>query len=302
MELQQLKYFKAVAEKGKISDAAQALFLSTPALSTSISRLEKELGVPLFDRTNNRIILNQQGRIFLRYVNQVFADLDCAKTELRQSIMQNGQHISVATVASTQWVDMIAAFSQEHPGFSLQCTTVTRFELAARGMSAQHSFLLAAEDDIPTFYSDKLESVFLFEDHPVVMVHPDHPIAQKDAVDLNDLLEETVFLPMQDFPLYDHLVRLFNNCAIPFPAGNAYSHLATQQLAAKGLGVAFATRHTALSPSLSLRYVPISNDYQPWASRLYWRKGRALTKDELIFKDFIQKHYQTETSNRTKTE
>ena len=292
MELQQLKYFKVVAEKGKISDAAEALFLSTPALSTSISRLEKELGVQLFDRTNNRIILNRQGQIFLRYVNQVFGDLDCAKTELRQSIMHSGQHISVATVASTQWVDMITAFSQEYPGFSLQCTSVTRFELAARGLSAQHSFLLAAEDDIPAFYSDKLESVTLFEDHPVVMVHPDHPIAQREKVDLNDLLGETIFLPMQDFPLYDHLVRLFDNCAIPFPAGNAYSHLATQQLAAKGLGIAFATRHTARSPSLSLQYVPISNDYQPWVSRLYWRKGQVLTRDELIFKNFIQDYYQ----------
>ena len=45
MELMQLKYFKTVAEIGKISDAAQALFISAPALSTSISRLEKELGI-----------------------------------------------------------------------------------------------------------------------------------------------------------------------------------------------------------------------------------------------------------------
>ena len=43
MELIQLKYFKTVAQTGKISDAAQALFISAPALSTSISRLEKEL-------------------------------------------------------------------------------------------------------------------------------------------------------------------------------------------------------------------------------------------------------------------
>lgn len=69
MELLQLKYFKTVAEIGKISDAAQALFISAPALSTSVSRLEKELGVKLFDRTNNRVILNRQGEIFLRYVN-----------------------------------------------------------------------------------------------------------------------------------------------------------------------------------------------------------------------------------------
>ncbi len=45
-----------MAHIGKISEAAEALFVSAPALSTSISRLEKELGMHLFDRTNNRII------------------------------------------------------------------------------------------------------------------------------------------------------------------------------------------------------------------------------------------------------
>lgn len=293
MELQQLKYFKTVAEMEKISDAARALFISSPALSTSISRLEKELGVQLFDRTNNRIILNQQGQILLRYVNQVFSTLDTAKTELRQSMLLQGKHASVACVASTQWVDMITAFSQEHPGFSLLCTSINRSNLAINGLSAQHSFLLAAEDDIPPAYADKLDSIALFTDYPVVMVHPDHPIAKKKSVDLNELQDETVFLPMQDFPLYDHLVRLFEDCGIPFPAGNAYSHLATQQMASKGLGVAFATQHTGRTPSLPLRYVPISNPCQPWTSRLYWRKGHVFTKDELIFKDFIQEYYQT---------
>ena len=62
MELQQLKYFKTIAEMQKISEAAAALFISAPALSMSISRLEKELGVKLFDRMHNRVTLNEQER------------------------------------------------------------------------------------------------------------------------------------------------------------------------------------------------------------------------------------------------
>ena len=88
MELIQLKYFKTVAELGKISDAAQELFITAPALSTSIARLEKELGVKLFDRSNNKITLNQQGQIFLRCVNQIFSNIHNTKLELRQSIIQ----------------------------------------------------------------------------------------------------------------------------------------------------------------------------------------------------------------------
>lgn len=292
MELLQLKYFKTVAEIGKISEAAQALFISAPALSTSISRLEKELDTKLFDRTNNRIILNRQGHILLRYVNQVFSSLECAKTELQQSAMLRGHNVSIASVASTQWVDMVTAFSQEHPRFTLQCTGVTRLELVSSGFSSQHSFLLASEDDVPSGFADKMESQFLFEDHPVLMVHKDHPLAKEKAVDLSCLREETIFLPLQDYPLHDHLVQLFAACGLPFPAGNAYSHLATQQMAAKGLGVAFATSHTALANPQVLRYVPIANDYQPWVNRIYWRKNQTFTRDEQTFRDFIEKYYQ----------
>lgn len=293
MELQQLKYFKTVAEIGKISEAAQSLFISAPALSTSIARLEKELGVTLFDRSNNRIVLNTQGQILLRYVNEVFSSLDCAKAKLQQSLMYQGQHVSIVSVATTQWVDLVTAFSQEHPRFTLQCTSVRRVELASGGFSAQHTFLLAAEDDVPAFYNEELDNVLLFEDHPVVMVRPDHPLARKESVDLSELTGENIFLPLQHFPLYDHLVKLFQNAHIPFPAGNAYSHLATQQMVAKGLGISFATLHTARTPSLSLRYIPIRNAYKPWINRLYWRKGHTFTKDEQLFKDFVEQYYQT---------
>ena len=52
MELSQLRYFMAVAELGNMSKAAQALFVSQPNLSTSISRLEEEVGVPQIGRAH----------------------------------------------------------------------------------------------------------------------------------------------------------------------------------------------------------------------------------------------------------
>ena len=94
MELLQLKYFKTVAELEKISAAAEALYISAPALSTSIARLEKELGTKLFDRTNNRIRLNRQGHIFLRYVNQIFNNLDCARNSNHWNYSNNNMRFN----------------------------------------------------------------------------------------------------------------------------------------------------------------------------------------------------------------
>lgn len=291
MELIQLKYFKTVAQTGKIADAAQALFISAPALSTSISRLEKELGVSLFDRTGNKITLNQQGQIFLRYTNQIFSNLECAKTELKQSLMQQGQHISIASVASTQWVDLITAFSQENPHFTLSCTSLTRNELSGSGLQTQHNFLFAANEDIPPFYLNELDSVELFQDYPVIMINPEHPLAKQKSIDLQQLQGETIFLPMQNYSLYNHLVALFEANDIPFPAGNAYSHLMAQQMVANNLGVAFTSMHTVRTPALPLLYIPISNPYAPWPCSMYWRKGHDFTKDEQIFKEFVESFY-----------
>ena len=292
MELSQLKYFMTVAKTGKISDAAESLFISAPALSASISRLEKELGMSLFDRTNNRIILNEQGQILLRYVTQIFSNLELAQSELKQSIMRRGQHVSIASVASTQWVNMITAFSQEHPHFTLSCTSTKRTELI-NGLPSQYSFLLAADEDIPAFYAGELDSIKLFEEHPVIMLHENHPLANKIAISLAEIVDEPIFLPMRDYTLYDHLVKLFESAGIPFPAGNAYSHLATQQMVVKGLGIAFSSLHTGCTPNLPIKYIPISDAYTPWVSRLYWRKNHTFTKDEIIFKDFVEKFFQS---------
>lgn len=68
MELNQLHYFVAVAKTENITKAAQELFITQPALSRVILRLEQELGMPLFDRKGGRLLLNDRGKVFLSYV------------------------------------------------------------------------------------------------------------------------------------------------------------------------------------------------------------------------------------------
>ena len=289
MELIQLKYFKTVAQVGKINKAAEMLFISASALSTSISRLENELGVRLFDRTTNRIQLNEQGKIFLQYVNQVFTTLDDARSTLRQNAILKGHHVSFASVMSTQWVDMITAFTQANPHFTLSCTSIKRSELTDRGLP--FTFLLAAEDDIPPFYAEKLDYIFLFEDSPMIMVNSEHPLAQKDVVRLDELQNENLFLPLRDYALYDKLISMFAISGIPLPESNSYSMLTAQQMAANGLGIGFTSVHTIRPGSYQLKYIPIDSPNKSWCSNLYWRKNHNFTEDEQTFKMFVESFY-----------
>ena len=62
MDLLQLKYFCAIVEEGHMTRAAARLSIAQPALSASLGRLEKELGVSLFDRVGRNICLNECGQ------------------------------------------------------------------------------------------------------------------------------------------------------------------------------------------------------------------------------------------------
>ena len=65
MDSTHLLYFKAIAESESLTKAAQSLHISQPALSKSLSALEKELGRPLFNRVGGRLYLNADGRLLL---------------------------------------------------------------------------------------------------------------------------------------------------------------------------------------------------------------------------------------------
>lgn len=291
MELHQLKYFKAVAQCGKISEAAQSLFISAPALSTSISRLEQELGVCLFDRTSNRIILNAQGQIFLKRVNQILSTLDEAKRELQLSVLHQTPHVSIASINSIMWVNLIAAFTSEFPNYTLSCSTISRSLLQQAGLSARHNFLLACESDLPSGYAAELDSILLFQSHPSVMVHKDHPLAKEDVIDIPMLAEEKLLMPMPGEPLHNRILQLFELNKLSFSTENAYSYLVRQKLVAENVGISFLSNHPSYAPLPGIRCIPRADPLDPWNARLYWSKARPLTEHDRTFRDYVEHFY-----------
>lgn len=293
MELQQLKYFKAAADIGKISEAAESLFVSAPALSTSISRLEKELGFPLFDRTNNRILLNTQGQIFLKHVNQIFDSLESAKQELQQSLLPQGPHISILSINTAMWVNLITAFLSEHPQYTLSNASTSLPLLAQHGLHSEHSFLLAFDTDLPDFLAEELDSIFLFQSYPAVAIHKDHPLAGESELDIRMLTDEKLFLPLPDHPLYIRLEKLFALYNLPIPTDNIYSLMIRLKMVSENQGITFiSSSATQAIPSPNIRYIPLVTPFPHWNAKLYWRKDHPLTEYETTLKNFCEHFYE----------
>ena len=293
MKLLQLKYFRTVAELGKINLAAESLYISSPALSSSIASLENELGVILFDRTSNRITLNEQGKIFLRYVNQIFYNLDCAKLELQQSLADTKQSVHIAVTTSNIWTGMISAFALEYPHITISCSTLKMSQLHNINISRINAFILAERSD---FYSEDMESIPLFTEQPVAVIPPSHPLAGREKVELSELADEIMFIPMADQSLNKRIKELFYTCRVPIKHVNECADSICRSMVIERRGISIATTHTSGSGMSSLCQIPISAPDCHWEQRIYWNKNNVLTAEETLFKEFILNMYQVKTS------
>ena len=83
MNFNQLEYFIAIAETGHMSQAAEMLNVSQPALTSNIQKLEREVGVDLFDRVGRRIVLNEFGEAFLPTAKQLMSELEEGLVKVR---------------------------------------------------------------------------------------------------------------------------------------------------------------------------------------------------------------------------
>jgi DNA-binding transcriptional LysR family regulator len=96
MRLSYLSTFRLVAELGSVSRAAERLWMSQPAVSLEIKKLEKSLGSTLFDRRGNRLVLNERGRACLRFAYKV----DELVAELRQELKTPAETMASVTIGS----------------------------------------------------------------------------------------------------------------------------------------------------------------------------------------------------------
>jgi DNA-binding transcriptional LysR family regulator len=125
MELRHLRYFKAVAEKGSFSAAARGIYVSQSALSEQIADLERELGVPLFDRSERKLRMTVHGEVFLRESNKVLAASEHAVALARRSFRGEVGTLRIAFFAGgvgARFAELIRRFRTGRPEVQVSLT------------------------------------------------------------------------------------------------------------------------------------------------------------------------------------
>ncbi|MDF1962233.1 LysR family transcriptional regulator [Priestia megaterium] len=183
MELLQLKYFQVVARLEHISKAAEELYVSQPALSKTISQLEKELGIRLFDRNGKYIKLNRYGKAFCAKVELALKTLKDAKHELKDMSNDPCEEIRLVVLASSHLLpELLSRFREQYPQ--------VRFRLMQHltNSNSQPDFDLCISAFPLT--TRQIEHTPLLRESILLAVPLDHPLAKQSRVKLNELKNE----------------------------------------------------------------------------------------------------------------
>ncbi|MFP5316361.1 MAG: LysR substrate-binding domain-containing protein [Actinomycetes bacterium] len=239
MELRQLRYFLVVADELHFGRAAERLHLTQPPLTVAVRRLERELGVQLFDRTTRRVALTPAGKSFKDRLQVVIAELDDAAGDLVDVAAGRSGKIRVGFVSSASYTtipEALRAFREHRPRIALELNPLTSAEQIEQLLDGNLDLgLIRDPGDVPGLRFELLST----ED--LVVVLPDaHRLAAAKELQPQDLEgEPMVLFPYRLMPGFvARVLRLFEPLAAPPSVVQQAIHQETVLgLVAAGLGL-----------------------------------------------------------------
>jgi DNA-binding transcriptional LysR family regulator len=235
MQLAQVEGFLEVARRANLSRAAEALFITQPALTARLRALESEIGSPLFRRGRRGMALTDAGRAFLPYAERAIRSLQDGASAVERLPMTDELVLGSAPAISTYVLpDLLVHFEAEHPAVRLSVRTGHSEEVLAMAVRGDIEIGLVRELHHPA-----LETLPLYDDELVLVVEPDHPLARQRHVTLDHVRDARLILFDRTSSYYDLTSALFR------PAGSLprglleLDHIdAAKRMVLAGLGIA----------------------------------------------------------------
>jgi DNA-binding transcriptional LysR family regulator len=285
VEWHQLEALRVVARLQNVSRAAEELHVAQPALSRSIARLERELGVSLFDRSARAVSLTPAGAAFVPYVERALAELDEGRRVLHDVGDLGERTIALGflhTLGAEYVPRLVAAFKGRHGD--------VRFDFNQNATNALERALLAGALDLcltaGPFAQGRITWSPLVEEEVILIVPRGHRFAGRESLRLAEAAHESFVsfkhgLAMRD--LSDELcVRAGFQPTITFEGEES---MTVSGFVAAGLGIAIVPGVTPSSHGVVRLHIS-----EPAARRtigIAWRADRYLSRAARAFRDFV---------------
>ena len=178
MEMQQIRYFLAVAETLNFTRAAERCNVSQSAMTRAIQHLEEELGGLLFRRERSKTHLTDLGRLVLPRLQEVFSGTEAVRTTAKQFLKMDDAPINVGvmcTIGPLRFVGFLADFRARHGGIEvslLESTPERLLQLLEQGKL--DVAMLATPEPLP----ERIDRIPLYSERFVIAFPPGHRFGQ----------------------------------------------------------------------------------------------------------------------------
>lgn len=288
--LKPLRAFCQTARLGSVSRAAEALYVSQPAVTLQLQALERDLGVRLFERSGRRLTPTREGEALYELARPLVEGIDGLGATFREQLRGlDAGELHVAAGSSTILYllpRIVAAFRAAQPDVRLILHNVTGAGGLGLLRSDEVDLAVGSMLDVPADLS--YEPVYEFE--PMLITPPGHPLAQKRTLALQDLSPYGLILPPKRLTTYRMVDLVFQQNRVPYAVAlEVGGWEVIKQYVAMGMGISIVTsicltdadRERLASRSLA-GYFP---------SRSYGvvvRKGKYLSPQARAFTELIK--------------
>lgn len=274
LDLKKLKAFQLTANLGGLRAAAARLRLTVPAVSFQIRRLEKELGIELFQRSSSGLVLTRAGKNFLQQAAAIFGQVESALESLTPSDVFSGR-LSVSTSSDIVWyfTPKISSFIKRYPGVQLRHHVYNAVQTLRMVNAGTIDVGIGYFPTLPA----ALEKEIVTESTLSLVCARNHPLARRQPLRLDDIARHKLVLPPDQSSTRKIIDRVFAKANIKtrdvIEVGSCQT---ARDFAENGVGVALVhALCVSHRPSTQLHYIDISAQFGKVDFSVVYRKEGA---------------------------
>lgn len=208
MDTKDIRAFMCLYEEQSISAAARKLYITPQGLSLSLKKMEKELNSQLFVRSNQGIVPTDTARYFYAHAGNIMEQLMQITNHIQKSEYQEKYHLNVAPtlgIIDYLTVRFFKQYKEDHPNIHLTVVENPDRTVKDRMLNGEAEVgFLAGPIDGTLF-----RAIPFSRHHHCLVIHKDHPLAQKESISYQDLDREAIALEGRDFMPYHNNINRF---------------------------------------------------------------------------------------------
>lgn len=286
----QLRAFVYTVKLGTLTRAAEALFLSQPTVSLQLQALERELGVRLLERRRRRINLTDAGEALYELARPLVEGWENLDRDFQAKVkgLQGGRLTIAAGSSTIQYLlpDLVRRYRESYPEVQLQLANVTGKDGLALLRADEADFAVGSMLDVP----NDIAWAPVHHYDPMLIMPPDHPLASKATVTVQDLSPYGLILPPQRLSTYRLVDLVFQQRQVPYRVAIEVGGWdVIKEYVAMGLGISIVTGICITEADRTRLAVRNMKQYFPQRSYgVVMRKGKFLSAEARAFIDLVK--------------